>query len=398
MQNRKARELLGLSAESGSTEVWVKDSILYHADGKTQMGPEEIPLLRALRGEQVTNVELTTRPVGREPRVLLASGQLLRDKEGKIFGAVEAFYDITELKSLEVQLRHSQKLEAVGQLAAGIAHEINTPAQFIGDNLGFVQGAFQDVLSLLNVVHDSMNQLKAIPNCDRYIRSVAEKEVAIDLAFIEENVPPACDAALDGVSRISGIVGAMKEFAHTDRREKTGADLNRALKATFTIARNEYKYVAELESELAEIPSVMCYLSDLNQVFLNLLINASHAIADVVKDSGKLGKIQVRSAVEGDFVRIEIEDSGCGIPEQIRDRIFEPFFTTKEVGRGTGQGLTIARSIVVDKHHGSLTFTSEIGKGTTFIILLPIDGEPHPLPNTTVAAGSFRKEQVPSVP
>jgi PAS domain S-box-containing protein len=386
MQNRKARELLGLNAESGAAEMWAKDSTLYHADGKTQLGPEEIPLLRSLRGEQVTNVEVMTRPAGYEPRVLLTSGQLLRDNEGKIFGAVEALHDITELKTLEVQLRHSQKLEAVGQLAAGIAHEINTPAQFIGDNLLFLKNAFQEVLSVLDVFHHAMKELKTIPDCDRMIRPVTEKETAIDLAFIEENVPPACDAALDGVSRISGIVGAMKEFAHTDRRKKAGADLNRALKATFTIARNEYKYVADLESDLAELPLVMCHLSDLNQVFLNLLLNASHAIADVAKSSSERGKIHVRSAVEGNFVRIEIQDTGCGIPEQIRDRIFEPFFTTKEVGRGTGQGLAIARSIVVDKHHGSLTFTSETGKGTTFIILLPIDGKPHPLPKPQSAS------------
>jgi signal transduction histidine kinase len=329
-------------------------------------------------------VEVRTRPVSLGPRVLLTSGQLLRDNEGKIFGAVEALNDITELKTLEVQLRHSQKLEAVGQLAAGIAHEINTPAQFVGDNLQFLSDAFGEMHSVLTAYRDAVKSLEAHPGVEQLAQTIAEKEASADMAFLEDNIPSACNAALDGVSRIAGIVGAMKEFAHPDRREKVAADLNRALKATFTIACNEYKYVADLDCDLAEMQPVLCYLSDLNQVFLNLLINAAHAIADVVKSSGERGKIHVRSAAEGDFVRIEIQDSGCGIPEQVRDRIFDPFFTTKEVGKGTGQGLAIARSIVVDKHHGSLTFTSEIGKGTTFTILLPIDGEPHPLPEESL--------------
>jgi two-component system NtrC family sensor kinase len=163
----------------------------------------------------------------------------------------------------------------------------------------------------------------------------------------------------------------MKEFAHPGHREKSPADLNQALQATLIIARNEYKYVADVETELGELPPVLCYVGDLNQVFLNLLVNAAHAIGDVVSGTGARGAIRVRTAHDGDTVRIEIEDTGCGIPAAIRDRIFDPFFTTKEVGKGSGQGLAIARSIVVDKHNGSLTCESEEGKGTTFIIRLP---------------------------
>jgi signal transduction histidine kinase len=154
------------------------------------------------------------------------------------------------------------------------------------------------------------------------------------------------------------------------------ADLNRALRNTLTIAHSEYKAVADVETELGELPQVVCHLADVNQVFLNLLVNSAHAIAEVVGNSGARGRIRIRTARDGDGVRIEIEDSGSGIPEEIRDRIFDPFFTTKGVGQGSGQGLAIARSIVVEKHGGALTFESTVGKGTTFRILLPVDGAP----------------------
>jgi signal transduction histidine kinase len=165
----------------------------------------------------------------------------------------------------------------------------------------------------------------------------------------------------------------MKEFAHPDSRDKSTADLNRALETTLTVARNEYKYLADVETAFGELPPVNCHVGDLNQVFLNLIVNAAHAISDVVGKSGQRGRIIVRTFGQGDRVRIEIADTGGGIPVQIRDRVYDPFFTTKEVGRGSGQGLAIARNIVVDKHGGALTFESEVGKGTTFIIVLPVD-------------------------
>jgi signal transduction histidine kinase len=165
----------------------------------------------------------------------------------------------------------------------------------------------------------------------------------------------------------------MKEFAHPEGKEMAAADLNRALSSTLTVARNELKYVAEVETEFGDLPLVVCNIGDVNQVFLNLLVNAAHAIAEKVKDTTERGRIQVRTALEGDAVLVTIADTGCGIPDAIRNKVFDPFFTTKEVGRGTGQGLAIARSVVVDRHNGALTFESEVGKGTTFFIRLPID-------------------------
>jgi PAS domain S-box-containing protein len=286
---------------------------------------------------------------------------------------IEAFLDLTERKQLEAQLRHAQKLEAVGQLASGIAHEINTPAQFVGDNIHFLAEAYAGVKQLMDEYRQVLGNLTALPGYEHFVEKLKRAEEGADLAYIEENAPTAFARASDGIARISGIVGAMKEFAHPAHREKSLADLNRALKATLTISRNEYKYVADIETEFGDLPPVMCHIGDINQVFLNLLVNAAHAIADAGSTSDKLGRIRVRSAPEGKAqVRIEIEDTGCGIPAEIRDRIFDPFFTTKEVGRGTGQGLAIARNIVVDQHHGSLTFESEVGKGTTFTILLPV--------------------------
>jgi signal transduction histidine kinase len=166
----------------------------------------------------------------------------------------------------------------------------------------------------------------------------------------------------------------MKEFAHPDQREQAPADLNQALQSTLVIARNEYKYVAEVETDFGDLPAVTCHVGDLNQVFLNLIVNAAHAIGDVVQNSTDKGLIRITTRRDGDWAIVEVSDTGTGIPEAIRDRVFDPFFTTKEVGKGSGQGLAIARSVVVDKHGGTLTFASEVGRGTTFTIRLPIDG------------------------
>jgi len=283
--------------------------------------------------------------------------------------------EIVERERAQAELSHAQKLEAVGQLAAGIAHEINTPAQFVSDSAHFLNEAFDDQHGLISEYRRALDAIGGEGEHEELLAQIREAEETADLEYLDEHVPGAFERCIDGLSRISTIVGAMKEFAHPDQRDKSPADLNQALKATLTIAKNEYKYVADVETELGELPQVLCYVGDLNQMFLNLLVNAAHAIGDVVGDSGEKGTIQVRTAHDGDTVRIEIQDTGCGVPAAIRDRIFDPFFTTKEVGKGSGQGLAIAHSVVVDKHNGSLTCQSEEGKGTTFIIRIPVDGK-----------------------
>lgn len=282
--------------------------------------------------------------------------------------------DITERKRLEIERRHAQKLEAVGGLAAGIAHELNTPIQFVGDNVRFLQDGFAALQRLLSK-HQELYQAAVSGAVPRgLIDGVREAEKAEDLDYFKEEIPKAVAQSLDGVNRVATIVRAMKEFAHPDQAEKTAADINKALASTLIVARNEIKYVADVETEFGDLPPVLCNIGDLNQVFLNLLVNAAHAVGDAVKTSGGRGTIRVKTGREKDHILIAISDTGCGIPENIRGRIFEPFFTTKEVGRGTGQGLAISHSIVVEKHGGNLFFDSCLGRGTTFYISLPVNG------------------------
>lgn len=280
--------------------------------------------------------------------------------------------EIAQREHMEVELRLAQKLEAVGQLAAGIAHEINTPIQYIGDSVHFLQTAFDDLQTLLDCYWESSAALAQQPEQAGLVAAIQDAEEIADLEYLRENVPPAFERTLAGIDQVAGIVRAMKEFAHPDQRDKTLANLNKALLNTLIVARNEYKYVAEVETRLSELPLVSCLLSDLNQVFLNLVVNAAHAIGDVVRDSSQLGRITITTRQEGDWVEIAIADTGGGIPDAIRDRVYDPFFTTKPVGKGTGQGLAIARSIVVDKHQGTLHFISAPGQGATFYIRLPV--------------------------
>jgi signal transduction histidine kinase len=201
----------------------------------------------------------------------------------------------------------------------------------------------------------------------------ASAEEAADLPYLTEQVPKAFERCIDGLGRMTAIVRSLKEFAHPATQEPSAVDLNRAIQNTLTIARNEYKYVADLETDLGDVPWVVCHVNDINQVVLNLVVNAAHAITDQVNSTGGKGVIRVVTRNEAEWVVVAISDTGGGIPEQIRHRVFEPFFTTKEVGKGTGQGLAIAWSIV-EKHRGTLTFETEPGKGTTFFIRLPAAG------------------------
>src|SRR4051812_16133130 len=274
---------------------------------------------------------------------------------------------LEERDRLEDNLRQAQKLEAIGQLAAGIAHEINTPTQYVGDNLRFLKESFGelDILlaQLVNVGGEPASELLG----------------EADFDYLKEEIPRALNQSLEGVDRVAKIVRAMKEFSHP-AREKTATDLNRAIQSTITVASNEWKYVAEVEMDLdAELPQVHCSPAEFNQVVLNMVVNAAHAIGDVVGDGAKgKGKIKVRTRSDGEWAVVEISDSGCGMPPHIQQRIFDPFFTTKEVGKGTGQGLAIAHNVVVDKHGGTIKVVSAPGQGTTFVIRLPIGGKSEP--------------------
>ena len=280
--------------------------------------------------------------------------------------------NVTEFRRLGRELAAAQKLESVGRLAAGVAHEINTPVQFVSDNVEFVRTSMTDVTAVIQAYRRLQHAIESSRDVATAARLASEAEKAADLDFIIENAPNALDSSLEGLCRIATIVRSMKEFAHPDQAEKTSADLNQAIKSTLIVAHNEYKYVAELDTDFGELPPVPCYLGEINQVVLNLLVNAAHAISDVVRDTSGLGTLTVRTRLDGDEVEISVGDTGSGLPEDVRDKIFEPFFTTKEIGKGTGQGLAIAHSVIVKKHGGSLRFETECGKGTTFFIRLPV--------------------------
>jgi PAS domain S-box-containing protein len=306
---------------------------------------------------------------------LAAKNSALRAAQAELESAhAKLKQEVLTRERLENELRLAQKLEGIGQLAAGIAHEINTPMQYIADNVVFLSESFEQLLGRMSLM-DEMIASGAGENEDARAR-LAENAEEISLDFLLGEVPKALTSSREGIEHVSGIVKAMKSFARADQGEKAPSDLNQSIRDTLAVAQNEYKNVATVETHLEELPRVTCFASRLNQVILNLVINAAHAIADA-KLPG-LGKIKVTSSCHDGFVEVSIADNGCGIPSEIRHRVFDQFFTTKAVGRGTGQGLAIARSIVVDAHGGTLSFESEVGAGTAFTLRIPVNGASGP--------------------
>ena len=280
--------------------------------------------------------------------------------------------DISQRRIMEGQLRQSQKLESIGQLAAGIAHEINTPTQFIGGNIRFVRDSFEALASFIRAAQ-ALAEGDRVPEAAE-LDTLRRAAKAADLDYLLGELPKALEESLEGVERVARIVHAMKEFSHPGTAEMVMVNLNRAVESTVTVARNEWKYVADVELRLdPALPVVPCHPGDINQVVLNLVVNAAHAIADTdrVRKGGK-GYIEISTRTDGRWVEIRVADTGVGIPEGIRQRIFDPFFTTKEVGTGTGQGLFVCHKVVTEKHGGVITFESEVGVGTTFAVRLPL--------------------------
>jgi two-component system, NtrC family, sensor kinase len=296
----------------------------------------------------------------------------IRNSDGVTSHFLAVKEDITERKLAESHSRQAQKLEAIGQLAAGIAHEINTPIQFVGDNTRFVKEAWaslDSVLALCEAASSAEDAADVLPRVHSMLQDC-------DSQYLRAEVPRALDQSLEGIGRVAKIVQAMKEFSHPGSDEKQLADINKAIQTTLTVSRNEWKYVADAETFLQkDLQLVPCHIGELNQVFLNLLINSAHAIAEVVGDGSRSkGKITVRTTQDAQCTTISIQDTGAGIQPEIQSKIFDPFFTTKGVGRGTGQGLSLAHTSVVKKHGGKIWFESEVGKGTTFFIQLPMRG------------------------
>jgi signal transduction histidine kinase len=309
--------------------------------------------------------------------------QKVRERTAELNKAnTELDEEAAERKILEGQLVQAQKLESIGQLAAGIAHEVNTPIQYIGDNCLFLKNSFAELHQVLGW-HIQLRDLAKSVSGDGELAGQLERCLAdVDTDFLMTEIPKAIEQSLEGVERVAGIVSAMKEFSHPGSEEKAPVDLNRAIQNTLAVCRNEVKYAAKVFTDLDPLlPQVHCLAGEINQVILNLVVNAAHAIGSSRSGSrrtGELGTINVSTRLDGAFVEIRVQDDGGGVRESIRHRIFDPFFTTKEVGKGTGQGLAIARNAIVKKHGGTLTFQTEENVGTTFIVRIPVEPAPEP--------------------
>jgi len=319
-------------------------------------------------GESIIHVETVRLKKSGERLPIFLTLSPIWDAHKRFLGVAHVSEDISHIKELERQLAQTQKLESIGQLAAGIAHEINTPVQYIGDNGKFLESAFRDLVSLADSCRRPDDAVDPSP-----IQQTADAGV---YDYLREEVPRAIEQLLSGVDQVARIVRAMKDFSHPGAVEKIPLDINRAIENTVLVSKNEWKYVAEVTTDLdPDLPAVPCLGSELNQVVLNLIVNAAHAIGDAIGETGGMGRIHIATRQVGDLVEILVRDSGCGIPKAIQARVFDPFFTTKPVGKGTGQGLAIAHNVIVRKHGGAILFESEPGEGTSFIIRLPIKPE-----------------------
>jgi two-component system, NtrC family, sensor kinase len=329
----------------------------------------ELERVIALRDK---TIEMLTRRLGQTDLEELQDRQSLYLEHWEEHGRLEQA--LAALKSTQAQLLQAQKLEAIGQLAAGVAHEINTPTQYVTDNTEFLQRSFTKLVEAIDACRALMDAVRSGAPPEE---TAARAEIAFTKAkttYFLKQVPRALDQSLEGLRRIAKIVAAMKDFSHPSGGEKSPVDLKEAIASTIIVATNEWKYVADIETDFEEgMPAVSCMRDEINQVVLNLIVNAAHAIG-ATNNNGAAGKgvIRVETRITSAFAEIRIGDTGGGIPEGIRGRIFDPFFTTKPVGKGTGQGLAIAYAVVVDKHGGTIDFETDDGVGTTFVIRLPM--------------------------
>ncbi len=341
--------------------------------------PEFCPHKHLLKKKHPITIEAYEKQLGGDIEIT-ATPYL--DPDGTIIGSVYIVRNISNRKKAEkerellnLQLLQAQKLEAVGQLAAGIAHEINTPIQYVGSNLDFFKEAFEDISILVVELNRFLKIAKEKRLSDTDIKELESLFEEIDWEYLEEEVPSALEQAKEGVNRVTKIVRAMKEFSHPGVKEKKPHNINSIIETTVTISKNEWKYVSDLKLDLDnDLPEIPCLKDELGQVFLNMIVNSAHAISEKVeKDpSFEKGLIAITTAHNDDRVVITIKDNGNGIPERIKNKIFEPFFTTKDTGKGTGQGLAISRDVIVKKHNGDITVDSIVGEGTKFTISLPV--------------------------
>lgn len=381
LQSRFVRVSTALARKSNCTPeamVGQTDFDRFSVEHASQAYRDEQQIIRTGQGI-VDFEEKETWPDGRVTWV--SSSKLpLRDSSGRIIGTFGISRDITarrlaetERQQMEIQLNLAQKMESIGRLAAGIAHEVNTPTQFINDNTHFLVEATGNLEGMIKAYRRLLETASAHEPLRAEVETVRTAERAAELDYFLGEMPRTLEQTLEGVARIARIVRSLKEFSHPGSPETSPADINHTIEVAINVTRHEWKYVAEVDTDLApDLPLTPCILDEFNQVLLNLIVNAAQAIADAVGDSGRKGRITLRTRLEGDWVRVDVEDTGTGIPKEVQPRIFEPFFTTKSVGKGTGQGLALVHSVIVKKHAGRVSFTSTPGHGTTFHVFLPI--------------------------
>jgi PAS domain S-box-containing protein len=376
--NSHWQTISGLTAEESLGDGWQR-----------ALDPRDAPAFL----EERTQARQTGREFSREVRFVNTRGderwaqvrsRAIPAGDGQAASRVSTVEDITERKRAEelqkkmaLELQHAQKLEAIGTLAAGIAHEINTPAQYIEHNLRFLQENFPRVGQLLDFYQGLSRDAQADGGARELLFKAGGEDVWSAQRSLVEEIPEAINDALEGIGRVITIVRAMKDFAHPgvgSTESPVEINLNRAIESTIIVARNEWRYVADVVTEFdPKLPSVPVQPGAFNQVVLNVLVNAAQAIEEAIKKDGReKGTITISTHQDGEWVEVRVRDTGPGIPENIRHRIFEPFFTTKPIGQGTGQGLAISRSVIVEKHKGEFSFDTELGKGTCFKIRLPV--------------------------
>ncbi len=368
-----------LNLASGRLLEHTRDSINAEGLSAVFVSSETLSrLIKALEALETWEEELELRTrAGKAFPAQIRAAPLLSD-DLQVSGMLLTITDLTKSRALQQQLMQAQKMESVGQLAAGIAHEINTPSQYVSDNVHFLKDAMQDIQALIGSLRVLLDEK---PGTDpREAQHVADIQARIgamlddaDVEFLEQEIPSALDQAMEGLQRIGTIVRAMKEFSHPGTKEKQAIDINDAIRSTITVTTHHWKYVAKLTTEFAsDLPPLACHPGELNQAVLNLIVNAADAVVDARGDMpDDMGEIHISTRKAGSWIEIRVADDGSGIPAEVKDRIFEPFFTTKEVGKGSGQGLAIVYAAIVDKHGGEIRVESELGEGTTFIIRLP---------------------------
>ena len=368
---RMNKTMLDKTGKSYDELVGSKCYFWFHG---TDAAPDYCPHAKLLRDNTGHKIEIYEELLGGHCEVIVAP---YYDPDGTLMGSVHIIRDINERKKAELekekiqsQLLHAQKLESVGQLAAGIAHEINTPTQFIGTNINFLDEASQDIFRFLA-------QLKIIIETapQEIIDGVNTALEEMDWDYLAEELPLAISESLEGVRRVTSIVRAMKEFSHPGSKNKEMFNLNQIINTTVTVSRNEWKYVADIDLKLdTDLPQIPLLADEMGQVILNIIVNAAQAIDEKLgkNSNGDKGIITISTKKTENGVVLYIHDTGIGMPEKVQCRVFDPFYTTKKVGKGTGQGLAISHDVIVKKHQGTIAVKSTPGEGTTFIIHLPM--------------------------